>query len=266
MGRRCSRGPRTGRRSDGSSVSITPVVYGLAEYDTSTRLATGGGQGLLGAILGHWVRLLFWPTSVTGASVSRLFASNQTASGGWRVVSSGTNTSLTYGCLFTGPTLISTTAIVLTSSHLNKLIDLLFVWDQPAGLMRVYYQGVEISTTVVATAYILPVAERTMQGSTSTPSSPCTDNVISAFEGGDGFIPTAGEVAAAHAETRARVAANLAPFAGISGKTTHRWQSGNAWNPPTLLTDGVGSHNLTIVTGSAANLVLGSLTNPAWAA
>lgn len=241
-----------------------PQVTGLVHV-ASTRLATGSGLGLNGHANGHWLRILFSPTSVTGSSATRILFSTNNSNDGHRIRTSGTNASLTYGGFFTGPTETSVPTLTLTSAMVGKLLDCCFVYDQPAGLLRFYLQGIEIGSTSTGGGTYLPsTGSRSVQGSTNSPSSPATDNAIVAIEGGDSYIPTAAEVATANRQAQRRVAQNLPPLAGIPSKTTARWANPHAWNPPSGLKDEIGTQDMTMVTGAASSLGLATISG-AWA-
>lgn len=250
--------------SNRQALSSLGRVFGLSGYSTATRLATASGQGLQGnAASGHWVRLLFWPTSVTGASATRTYFSTNSGSTGHRIRTTSSNTLLQYGA-FIGGSEQNTTALTLTAAMLGKLLDVVFVYDQPNALLVAYLDGVAYSSGSASGAYSPAVGTRMTQGSTPTPSSPCSDNVIAGIEGGDGFVPSAAEILAAYNATVVRVKSGLAPLAGIAGKTTWSGQIGPAWNPPVVITDTIGGQNLTMVNGVASSLALQS-TLGVWA-
>jgi hypothetical protein len=240
--------------------SPAPRISGLGNFSTSSRLGSPANEGLRGALVGHWTRMLFYPTSVTGANASRYFLAASNNATGFRFISTGTNTLFRYDIFVTGGVAVSTPTLTLTSAMLFKWLDVVGIWDGPNDLVRMFANGIDLGTTTNLLDYLLPVGDRFVVGSTTTPSSPASDNVIAAVSGGDGFVPTAAEVLAAHKITRERVIAGLGPFEPIPGKTTGLWQLASTWNPPTVIKDEIsnGTDDLAVVTGAPSLLTLSS--------
>lgn len=241
-----------------------PRIYGLTDWDTTNVLATANTAGLIGATTGYWSRALWWVISQSGAAGRILTCANSDANGHALTTAGVNNGSYRGFGLFTGPVQVQTPAVTITADMVLKLIDAVLVWDQPAGLLRLYHQGVEVGSQATALA-ALPSNGRTAFGCrTSSLAVPLNNAAVHGGEGGES-IPTAGEILAAHNATRAAVAAGQPALGGIAGKTTWRCQLGTTWDPPTSITAEVGG-NMTMAVGAASGLTLVSLTAPAWAA
>lgn len=216
--------------------------------------------GLRGAVAGFWVRGLMILRSQAVASATRIMCATFEGSGrGYRFMTTGTNGLLRFSAFYTGVVEITAPTRVLAPSDVDLLIDCVFVWDQPNGRLRAYYQGVESGTgTVTGLAYLLPTAAPLFSGlARDNATLYGNDMGLVAVEGGDGFIPTAAEIATAHADTVALVAAGSLPVVtGIPGKTTWSTSVPATWNPPVLLTDTVAAQNWTISVGTAAQYTL----------
>jgi len=243
----------------GSSGPRPPAtVYGLGGYDAATVFATAAAQGIQGNVAGFWARAIFWLTTITPAAASRLWVSCFAGAGtGHRGFTSGTNITVNCSGFFTGALSVGPPTFNLTSAL--RLIDIAYVWDQPAGRMRGFYQGVEWGSTATALAFLPNAAEKFCQGSRSTGQLPFDQGFIVGMCGGDNFIPTAAEIAAAHATSIANANASLPLLAAIPAKTTWLGQIGAAWNPPVIVTDTIGGQNLAIAAGVPGSLLLGSI-------
>lgn len=248
------RRPARGGGSPGG-VIVPPVVSGI-ELGAAPQLgllATGAGLGLRGSLTGFWVRMLFVLRSQAVAAGSRFVAANFGTPQGWLISTSGLNASLEFLMIAaSGPA-----ARVLTGADIDKLIDATWVFDQPANRVRPYFQGIA-GATVTPTGPYRPLSAGTRMSGLARESGAvyATGCGIVAFQGGDGFIPSAAEVAAAHAATVANVAAGLPPFGLIAGKTTWSTNMGPAWNPPTSLIDSVGAQDWQTFLGPATDMQL----------
>lgn len=250
----------------GGPAPIFPV-YALESYDAINRLGSAVSQALQGAIAGFWARYLWWPTALPGAPTQGQVMCFNGAGTGYRYIVVGGTALLSPSLFMTGAASLTAPTKLIDAAKLNRLIDTVVVWDQPAGRLRHYYQGVEIGAgTASGLAYLPNAAERMVWGNRDNGTQPADRCAIAALAGGDGFVPTAGEIAAAHAATLVRVASGLPPLGAIAGKTTWLGNVGSAWDPPTTVTDTIGAQNLTMYAGSAAGLSLVSMSPPLWAA
>lgn len=249
-----------------ASAGAQARIFGLAGWDASNLLATAAGQGLQGSVSGHWVRMLHWAVNQSSSATRFLMSCFNAGGTGHRVVTLALNATLEYIMNVSGGGAVTSPTVTITAGMVGKLIDTVAVWDQPAGKVRLYHQGVEVgSGTANALAYAPNASERFAEGARVGITNPADANAIAAIEGGDGFVPSSAEILAAHTATVSRVQHGLAPFAGIAGKTTWRCQAGSAWNPPVVLTDAIGGQNLTMAVGAASGIDLVQLVKPAWA-
>lgn len=244
----------------GKAPSPPPLVYGLDTYSTLVAIGIAAPAGVRGSAAGFWIRLLWWITSVTGASATRVQISAFAGAGtGFRVFSTGTNASFVPSGFFTGAVSVGPPTFSLTPARIGLLMDHWMVWDQPAGRMRGYFQGAEYGNTPTGLAFLPNMTQAFTQGCRDNITTPATDCAIVGIAGGDGFVPSPAEVAAAYAASVANAAAGLPLLSAVPGKTTWMGQVGSTWNPPVTITDTIGGQNLAITFGSAASLTLLSI-------
>lgn len=253
--------PLVGLYLPGTTPPIVPVTYGLRAFGgADDRLASGIDLGITGSASGFWFRMLHVIDSQAVVSTTRRLVWNSTGGAGYTFYTTGTNGTLDGLIIVTGVVSVNIPLLTITAGMVGKLIDTTIVWDSAAGRLRHYYQGVQIGAgTASASAYLLPTGRRMSVGHRDNGTAWADANTICGIEGGDGFIPSDAEILAAHNATKANVAANLPPLAGIAGKTTWRHNQGATWNPPVIWEDEVGAEDLSMVVGSAAGLTLAEL-------
>lgn len=254
------RNARNSRRGAGQSSGAAPIVFsGLKDWDAATNLATGLGAGLLGDATGDWMGWLGRLDART-TNATRFLPNNfTTVSGnGCRFVALGTNDTVDFRATFAGGAATSPTK-ALTNAEIGKLAIWVGVYDAPANRIRLYCNAVEVGSTDVSAlgARAVSAGRTAVANRADNASSPAVEWSIFGLMGGDGFVPTVGELAAQLASTQA-----TGVFATIPAKTTHAWLFPSSWNPPTTIADSVGAEALTVVVGAAANLTLTTASPP----
>jgi hypothetical protein len=247
------------RGIEAPAIQLPPaVVYGLTDFGgTDDRLASAFDQGITGDVAGFWLRIFHRIKSQAVTSTTRRLVWNSTGGNGYYFYTNGTNGTIEGAVVVTGVVTVVLPALTLLPAMVDKLIDTLIVWDPVSGRLRHYYQGIEIGTgTASALSYLMPTGRRMSVGHRDNGTNFADQNTICGIEGGDGFIPSAAEVLAAHNATKARVLLNQPPLAGISGKTTWRANQGATWNPPVIWDDEIANEDLTMVVGAASGLSL----------
>lgn len=258
------RTPALGRRSGRGAarkIAAPAITYGLRDFGgADDRLQSAVDQGITGDVAGFWFRLLHVVLS-QGASATRRLVWNSSGGNGFYYFTSGANALLEGVVVVTGVVSLQIPGLTITAGMVGTLLDTTVVWDPISQKLSHYFQGVKITAgTSSALAYLPPTGRRMTVGMRDNGTTPADANLLCGMEGGDGFIPSESEVLAAHNSTKARVALNQPPLAGISGKTTWRANQVATWNPPVIWDDEVGSEDLTMVVGSASGLTVGSVS------
>lgn len=248
-----------------STPGVTPTLYGLDGFDSTNRLGTAAGEGIRGSTSSFWVCVPTVVKAQTGAADRRLAMVTTFAGTGWTLGTSLTNTRISGAIYRVGPAAVNSPLYTVVPGDLGKLLLPMLVYDAPANLLRLYVKGVEVGGgTAVSSAYAPPAGSLRMTvGEQVAGGAPADQNQIFGVCGGDGFLPTAGEIATHFAAAQANLAANLPLLPLIPGKTTYRNNFGSPWTGTYVPTEGTG--DLVMYNGASSGLDLVTLSSPEWA-
>jgi hypothetical protein len=211
-----------------------------------------------------WVNVLHTVTGQVGAADARLVIVSNFSSGWFLNLSNG-NKAMAAAIYRVGPASVVSPTFTVTAGMVGKLLSTHIVYDVAGAVLRHYTQAVENgSGTAVASAYIPPLSSLRMAvGAQTGGSAPASQNVIHGIVGGDGFVPTAGEITANYAAQQAAVAAGTDPMIAIPGKTTYLRNFNSPWTGTYVPSPGTGT--LSGYAGTATNIPLVTNAAPTWA-
>ena len=222
------------------SYEQSPILYGSRGFTANDYWETVT-DGFMGVPYGFMVEALL-TIDAQGASATRMIATRQTlgSNPGWNLFTSGTNSTLLFsvGGASSGA---NSSAAVISTSDLGKLLHVTGVWDAPAGRVRLYIKRAEVSTGGIFTNAYVPAASGKMRiGARAGDGVPATGITVYNFRAGN-FVPTLAEVQSAHDRVIANERYLSTDYPGRALDCLYRFEE----TSPATISDLVGSAHLT---------------------
>lgn len=212
-------------------------MRGLNGNSATSYSQVAAPAGLRGHVDGFWVAALFTPNDLTNSE--QLWRSYASTSGA-RFFKASTTSLVFQVVAGDGTTTISSPSYTMSAADLGKVTGVVGVYDEAAGLVRLYVNRVEVGSGTAITGHTpasgvpINIVAFTMH----------TSSVFHGVMGGDGTYPALADIQAWFDSTRGARALGTMPGA----TTDHRWQV-TALSAPV---DSVGADNLSFVgTGKA---------------
>lgn len=171
------------------SYDTSPILYGLANHSDNDYYDTQDGEA--GDLMGWWGYVAFVVTSQAVSSATRALIGKLTATTGWDIRVTGTNSVVQVGWQDSTPAYAYVGAAALGAADVGKVQVYGWTWDAPSGMVRVYHKRV-LSTSASRTGYT-PGTGRFILGTGYTAGYAATSGLsILGFALGRG-TPTLGE-------------------------------------------------------------------------
>lgn len=254
--RRNSRNARRGALSHGPLGN--PTAYGISGWTTARLLRSAINVGLPGtANTPLWREIVLRIDSQAVASATRYIGSYFTGNNGWRLLTTGTNGSLTFDIIDATVNFRTAPAYTITAGAVGKLIVAYGWWD--GSDVRLAVNGAQVGAQTASATYAAPTAGNTVLGQRSNSTLPADGVTILGMRGGDG-VKTASDALASFAawQATARLSITGAARAWCVGTS----QAGSVPNP---LPDLGGVDNLTWSDGVTTGHTLETIVDPEYA-
>lgn len=257
MSRRNARNSRRGA-SGPSGPFGNPTAYGISGWTTARLLRSAVNVGLPGtANTPLWREVVLRIDSQAVGSATRYVGSYFTGNNGWRLLTLGTNGSMTFDIIDATVTFRTAPTYTITAGAVGKLIVAYGWWD--GSDVRLAVNGVQVGAQTASATYAAPTAGNTVLGQRSNSTLPADGVTILGMRGGDG-VKTASDALASFNAWRAssRLSITGAARAWCVGTS----QSGSVPNP---LPDLGGVDNLTWSDGVTSGHALETIPLPEYA-